>query len=764
MKHLQSNDLLGSILSSLSSKVRIEILKLINREGALSFTEIMEKLEMDPKTDAGKFGYHLRLLTDCDLIKSDESSGKYYLTLLGQEVSNFIYGVEDAVRRRKSEMLVRTSSLTIEPFDRKKIMDALIREANVPRKLADTISKEAEDRLKKLQVRYLTAALIREFVNAILLEKGLEEYRHVLTRLGQPVYDVTMSIKNASLQGSPSPENIHSMAGDAVLEEYMLLKVLPRTIADAHLCGAIHLNNANYWVLRPANIFHDIRPLLNGKIAADGSGLTLPSPYSPKSFQGALYAISCLLKSSSSLVSNSQSIDFFNIFLAPYVKKMSKEEMRKTLRDFLYNLNMIGKGASPPNVCLNVELGVPSFLEGLKYIGPDGVSGTYGDVFHESIDLLESIIEVFKEADSSGKPLLTPALFIKIRKKTLILQEVEQCLMKAYELARRWGNVFFINQVPPWQNENVAYSSDLSRVDSSWKDWEYGTLRVGVLDNVTINLPRIAYESKGDDDRLKERIRELLELSREALYIKKQVLEERIFSDKLLPLFKEPIEGSSYFRLNDSPGIISYVGLAEAIKYHTGVEMIESESALKLAKDVISIIDEYTNQVAPSLRLLASSITFEPVARRLTNLDVVGGFLKSKSIQCYTEHSNLPLNTAIELKTRLKVEEEFQQLTRGGHLFDVRLSEPFPTEEVLANYTKRIVETTCLGLFTFTRDYTYCWRCKSTSYGFYSRCPECGYEGDRLIMYTKVFGKNKPSIIWNRDEKEFALTNQHFTI
>jgi len=63
---LQDNDLLESILSSLSNEVRVEILKLISREGALSFTEIMEKLQMDPKSDAGKFGYHLRMLTDAD--------------------------------------------------------------------------------------------------------------------------------------------------------------------------------------------------------------------------------------------------------------------------------------------------------------------------------------------------------------------------------------------------------------------------------------------------------------------------------------------------------------------------------------------------------------------------------------------------------------------------------------------------------------------------------------------------------------------------
>jgi len=761
---LPSNNLLKSILSSLSNEVRAEVLKLISREGPLSFTEIMERLEMNPKSDAGKFGYHLRMLTEAELLRSDEPSGKYYLTLLGEDIADFVYEVEDAVRRKKGEMLVRTSSLTIEPFDRKKIVDALMREANVPRKLAESISKETEDRLKKLQVRYLTAALIREFVNAILLEKGLEEYRHVLTRLGQPVYDVTTTIKNAAFREYPSLERVHALAGDAVLEEYMLLKVLPRTIADAHLCGAIHLNNANYWVLRPADIQHDIRPILEGKVPADGTGLSLPAHFSSKTLQGALYAINCLLSSTSTCVSNSQSLGFFNIFLAPYIKGLKGNEIRSILRDFLYDLNAKFNGILGSTVAFNVELEIPEFLENVKCVGPDGAGGVYGDYYDGSLRLLEDFLDVLKEPDGASKPLLNPAVFVKIRKKALVTGTAKDCLKKAYQLAEKWGTVYFVNHTLPWQQDNVSYNSDLSRVDSSWKDWESGTLRVGALDNVTINLPRIAYESNGDDDRLMERIRELLELSREALSIKRQILEERIFSDKLLPLFRESIDGSSYFRLTDSPGIISYVGLPEAVRHHTGLDMADSEDALKLATKIVGFMDNYTAQVAPSMRLLSSSITFEPAAQRLTSLDVASGFLKPKSASGYTEHSNLPLTTAIPLKTRLKMEEAFQQITKGGHLFDIRLDEPFPTEDVLANYTKRIVETTGIGLLTFTRNYTYCWHCKSVSYGFHAKCPRCGYDGNRLVLYTKTFGKYKPSKMWSIDDREFATTHQRFKL
>lgn len=759
---MSSKNLLESTLSALSNEVRAEVLKLISREGPLSFTEIMGKLDMNPKSDAGKFGYHLRMLTEAELLATDESSGKYYLTLLGQDVANFIYGVEDAVRRKKGEMLVRTSSLTIEPFDRKKIVDALMREANVPRKLAESISKEAEDRLKKPQVRYLTAALIREFVNAILLEKGLEEYRHALTRLGQPVYDVTSTIKSTAFKDYPSPERVHAQAGDAVLEEYMLLKVLPRTIADAHLSGAIHINNANYWVLRPADFFHDLRPILAGKVPADGTGLSLPVHQEPRTLQGALYTINSLLKSTFDHVSNSQAVGFFNIFLAPFSKGLSEGQIKTSFRDFLYDMNSTFTGIMGSVIAVNLELEVPPFLENVKAVGPNGDGGVYGDYYEESLRLLRLFLDILQEPDGNSKPLLNPAVFLKIRKKALVTDFARECLSRAYMLSEKWGTIYFINSTLPWQQENVFYNSNLSRVDSNWKDWESGTLRIGSLDNITINLPRISYESKGDDDKLMERLRELLELSREALLIKKQVLGDRMHTDNLLPIFKARVDGGNYFKISDSPGIISYAGLPEAVKYHTGLDVTDSEDTLGFAAKIVGLMDEFVRSQT-SIRLLASSITFEPTAPRLTNLDISAGYLKQKST-LYTEHSNLPLTTAVPLKTRLKVEEVFQQITRGGHLFDMRLSEPFPTDEVLANYTKRIVETTGIGLFTFTRDYVYCHSCKSISYGFHNRCPVCGYDGNEFVLYTKTFGKYKSSKAWNSSEREFAINNQRFTL
>lgn len=749
-----------SILSALSNEIRAEVLKMISIGGPLSFTEIMERLNMNPKSDAGKFGYHLRTLIDSELVASDEATGKYYLTLLGQDVANFIYGVEDAVRRKRGEMQVRTSSLTIEPFDRKKIIQALIREAGVPRKLAESISKEAEERLKKLQIRYLTAALIREFVNAILLEKGLEEYRHSLTRLGQPVYDVTLTIENAAYKGLSSPSEIHSLAGDAVYEEYMLLKVLPRTIADAHLSGAIHINNANYWALRPADVQHDIRPILNGDLPPDGTGLTVPSHYAPKSLRGALYATLCLIKTSSELVSNAQTLPFFNVFLSPFISDMGDEEIRSELRDFVYVLNAFING-SHASVGVQLETSVPDFLASLPVDKSSSLK--YGDFHDDSIRLLKLFIDVMSNSDGAGKPFLNPALFLKINKKTLVTDDGLESITKACTSSQKWGAVCYINQNPEWQTENVAYNADLSRLDSGWKDWELGAIRNGVLDNITINLPRISYAAKGNDDRLMERLRELVELSKEALMIKRQVIHSRM-KDRLLPLFQEQLSGTPYYRVDESAGIVSFIGLPEAVQYHTGLDPSEDSEALRLSIRIVETIKDFCKESSQSIRILPSYITFEPTAQRLTSLDVSSGLVENKSVLPYTEHSVLPLSRPIPLKKRLQVEELFQKLTLGGHFFNIRLEEPFPTSEMICNHVKRIAETADIGAFGFTRDYVYCGKCGTVSAGFEERCTRCSYSGDRLLKYTRIYGRYLPSSKWGSSERMFAMETQRFML
>ena len=164
------------VLKAVSSPLRLQILNLLFDKSALSYTELMNQLKMNPSRDAGRFAYHLKFLLKADLVEADVEAKKYYLTDLGKMVLDVADRVEKKAVKPRG-MLVRTSHLTVEEFDANKIANSLIKEAKVPAELAQKAAKEAEKRLVKSKTKYLTASLIREVVNGILVEKGYEDYR-----------------------------------------------------------------------------------------------------------------------------------------------------------------------------------------------------------------------------------------------------------------------------------------------------------------------------------------------------------------------------------------------------------------------------------------------------------------------------------------------------------------------------------------------------------------------------------------------------------
>ena len=70
-------------------------------------------------------------------------------------------------------LFVRTSGEEIILWDRQRIVDALVREADIDDELAAQISKEVEKQIIASGISVLTTALIRELVNVRLDRKRL---------------------------------------------------------------------------------------------------------------------------------------------------------------------------------------------------------------------------------------------------------------------------------------------------------------------------------------------------------------------------------------------------------------------------------------------------------------------------------------------------------------------------------------------------------------------------------------------------------------
>ena len=95
----------------------------------------------------------------------------------------------------------------------------------------------------------VTSPLVRELVNAKLIERGLEEARARHTRLGMPLYDVENLIvhpnkENANVPHGPEATNL--TLAERIKKEFALLSVFSQDVADAHMNGDIHLHDLGF--------------------------------------------------------------------------------------------------------------------------------------------------------------------------------------------------------------------------------------------------------------------------------------------------------------------------------------------------------------------------------------------------------------------------------------------------------------------------------------------------------------------------------------
>jgi ribonucleoside-triphosphate reductase len=721
------------VLKAVSSSVRLLILNLLFDRGSLSYTELMNSLKMNPGSDAGRFAYHLKFLLKADLIEVDVETRKYSLTELGKEVIDVADRIEKKALKPKG-MLVRASRLALEEFDANKIAVSLMKEAKMSAELAQRVAKEAEKRLLKSRTKYVTAPLVREIVNVILIEKGLEEYRHKLTRLGLPVHEVTALIE-AKGKTSERPMSVLETAGAAVLKEYVLLKAFPRDISDAHLSGSLHISDLGQWILKPGEIVHDLRFFYQNGPSPRKTSVCEPLHSAPQNLESVLSATFNVLLHSTKEISETQTLDYFNIFLAPFSRGMEPARIKETLRLFMCNIGQF------LDVSLGLELAVPDFIADRPAVGPLGKPiGKYGDFCEETQLLASLILEMFIEK-SQSKPLLEPKIVVKIRSETFSNDRAKALLLKAHRLASERGTVYFANLLEKSQRQSVfsayghKYRSDLNG------DWEIDTLRVGCLGTVAINLPRIASECEKDRTKFFDLLKERLEMAARALEIKYNALKRH--GAELLPFLLQDVNGDQYFRLENSLRLINLVGLKETTEALFGKSMHEDEKALKFLEEMVQCVSDFTSKAIKrhGRRLLAAMLPDAEAAERLAQMDIdkygVGKvkFSGTKERPFYSIITRSALQDGQVSSESSAVEQKLNGLRVGGGLTVIELGDVTFTPDELMSVTRQLVGD-CKDFFTYDRKLTYCANCKRSWFGALHKCPSCNAVGN-LSIYDR---------------------------
>jgi ribonucleoside-triphosphate reductase len=665
-------------------------------------------------------------------------------------------------------LFVRTSNEDLVSWDRRRIVNALVRETFVDPDTAEAISKEVEEFIFSTKISMVTAPLIRELVDSKLIERGLEKARIMHTRLGVPLYDVDQMIvhpnkENANIPHGPEATNLTLAEG--IKKEYALLTVFSPQVGDAHMRGDIHLHDLG---------FID-RPYCSGQSLEyiKKFGLNLPNALSmAKPAKHPEVLLAHMVKFAAALQSHFAGAigwDAVNLFFAPYLEGLSDREIKQLAQMLIFEFSQqaVARGGQAIFTDINLYWEVPRHFEGVPAIGPGGeyTGKTYLDYLPLAQKFVWLLFEVYKEGDGAGRPFFFPKPLVHITEKFFQTPGHEDFLNHICEVASVKGNTYFV-----FDRGQTAKISECCRLSfkleaqdllDAREPWR---MRYCALQNVTVNFPRLAYQAKGNDTALFAKLAESVELAVEAH------LQKRAFILKLLALGETgPLslltmdrDGSPYLRLERATYLIGMVGLNELVQYHIGEELHESDKAIKFGLKVIAqmklIADRFSQKYG--MRFVLEQTPAESTAYRFAKLDlqkyplqaarVVKGQKHLEEVY-YTNSTLFNVSTRMNPIDRVRNEGLFHPLIEAGALTHIWIGESNPHKESLANFIFKTFKLTKNDQIAFSPEFTTCRICGQTSRGLRESCLYCqSTEVDGITRITGYFTKISS---WNKGKR-----------
>lgn len=605
-------------LRILGQKVRIDILKKLNNSLIpLSFSTLQKEI-CDLNQSNINLSFHLRTLKEANLIESKEEG--YQITILGKKILNNIILMEQVLNAQNKTIMIRTSKYSKEPFNIKKIEEYLIKEGEMEEYQAKQIANEVQERLSKTKIDYLTAPLMREYINAVLLENGLEKVRHKLTRLGTPPNEAIALFEDASV----NPEQFLERLGSDVSEQLLLLNLLPNPLADLYLSGEIVLLNLNQWGLRPLSFYINSESILN---------------YIKKSTSIKVEGLSTLFECARVILKFYNVISLFKPFFSGDIVLGSFDNQ------FLSHIPFKDQ-----------EL-ITLLMNQICNLGKSITLDFSCEHNHHLNELF--LLSLGSATDSKGNN--DPPLILLDNSK---LSMLESNLLCGGIIPRLKNYLIFCNKNSSLLNSsiiNLKLNHNYNFLDNKI-----------VLDKILINLHSIALQSNQNDDKfyelISERLKKLFELYKiklKLVYKKLNPLKEwnkitdSFFNDKGLKLLKNSIKSVSFFGLN------------EAVKAHCGIELDRIDTSQRFALKVISLMNKMVNEIAQdeNENYILSQPHDDEYLYTPFNSGLEEQEFKGYSMNIIRTESNLPLEKQISLF------KKFELKLNGGAIFNYHLAE-----------------------------------------------------------------------------------------
>jgi len=541
---LQAAKRVRMIFSVMASPNRIDILRILNSKGPLTYSELKSLAGFKSKKESGKFAYHLRKLLRQSLVALNKAERRYTITNLGKLVLSLARQIEERSIIESGKMYVRTSRHSIEEFNSNRITQSLVREANMPLEQAHKITEEVENKVYKFQTVYLTSSLIRETVNSILIEHGYEEFRSKLARLGIPGSDISDMFNNP-LYSRNGVEGILSETSLAVFSENLLFNMLPKDITDMHLAGELNISNTGLWNLMPDTVFIDTRNIIENGLNFKGKYLNV------------------------SRVKPIQTLDDITAVLPVLVSVLSREASREVILDSFVST-------------------ISNKIQG----GDEDIESAFSRAFISS--------SISRSYSSSGFPVITFPISIEGGSITgsvlaAYLRYLDYTPIPTIALSLVGNDQDSLRANTDLIGNIVKHGGILS-VSKNYRshigivktELDQKSSSVVSLESLAINLPRLAYQSNKDETYFRARLALMIKPAISSLLARKNSILEMIRRE-MLPVMANITQMMQLSKMNL---VINLTGIRESVYNILGHEFDGEEIIQKVLHTAVEVASD----------------------------------------------------------------------------------------------------------------------------------------------------------------------------
>lgn len=566
-----------------------------------------------------------------------------------------------------------------------------------------------------------------------------------------------------------SLQGLHAYITTHATEQFWLNVVYPRSIANAHRRGDLHIHDAG--ILGAYCVGWDLYDfLLRGIAPVAGKVASAP----PRHFRTALGQLVNLLYTLQGEAAGAQAVANVDTLLAPFIRAdgLTYPEVKQALQEFVFNLNIptrVGFQSPFTNITLDV-VPSPVYRDWPVIIGGQPQATTYGDYQQEMDWFNQAFCEIMLAGDAQGRGFTFPIPTYNVTADFPWDGPVGAAIAR---MTAKYGTPYFANFINSEMRPEDARSMccrlrlDLRELERRGGGLFGANPLTGSLGVVTINLPRIGYERKTVRGFL-QRLGQRMDLAKESLRIKRQYVEE------LTEIGLYPYAAAYLAGVKESQGAywanhfntIGLVGMHEAALnlIGRGIETPEGQAfAIEVLRWMRERLLAYQQETGVLFNLEATPA--ESTAYRLARLDrarypniIQSG--DSDGETYYTNSTHLPVGFTDDPFEMLEHQDSLQSLYTGGTVAHIFLGERISDPTVLPELIDTICRSFRLPYFTFTPTYSIC---KHHGYlaGDQPICPLCGVQTE---VWSRVVGYYRPVQQWNVGKQQEFRDRQPYQL